>query len=152
MRPAPAASPGSGLRAAGCTGEAPGVHQERGGGEVDAGLGGAVGLDVVAEDGFLRGVEGAVVAVEDPVGVDAVGRAEDEAVDGTPEVAAEAGPSTAAPHRTGVPPAVPLRAPARLATWCWMQLGKVVPSPTMKEAPQELAPRMLASQRCEKRS
>src|SRR5580658_1752775 len=63
-----------------------------------------------------------------------------------PAVAPKAGPSEAAPHSTGTPPDVPSNAPARLATWCWMQLGKVVePSPTMKDDPQGLAPRILAS-------
>ena len=96
----------------------------------------------------MGGVEGAVVAVRDLVGVDAVGGAEDEAIDDAGGGAGGGALAGVAP-KDGVPPAVPLRVPARLATWCWMQLGKVVPSPTRKEAPQELAPTMLASQRCE---
>ena len=53
-------------------------------------------------------------------------------------------PSTTAPLRTGEPP---LSEPIRLAIWCWMQSGNTVPSPTMNEIPQALAPRMLSSQR-----
>src|SRR5271154_6284615 len=67
----------------------------------------------------------------------------------TPELVELAGASEAAPPSTGVPPEVPSSAPARFATWCWMQLGNVVPSPTMNEEPQALAPKMLASQRWE---
>src|ERR1700678_2652918 len=37
----------------GAAGQAPGPHQKRGGGQVDAGFGGAVGLDVVAVDGYI---------------------------------------------------------------------------------------------------
>src|ERR1700677_4958201 len=63
----------------------------------------------------------------------------------SPFDAALVGPSTAAPASTG---GLPLVEPARLATWCCMQLGKVDPSPTMNDTPQGLAPRMLSSHPC----
>ena len=62
----------------------------------------------------------------------------------SPFVAEPFGPSTAAPASTGADPS---SEPARLATWCWRQCGNVVPSPTMNDDPQALAPRMLASHR-----
>src|ERR687885_2655996 len=61
-----------------------------------------------------------------------------------PLAAKSLGPSTAAPASTGGEPS---SEPTRLVTWCCMQLGKVLPSPTISEVPQALAPRMLASQR-----
>src|SRR3984885_4135108 len=67
----------------------------------------------------------------------------------TPEVAELAGPSTAAPQRTGVPPEVPSTAPERFATWCWIQFGKVLPSPTMNDEPHGLVPTILANHLCE---
>src|SRR5271154_6624417 len=66
-----------------------------------------------------------------------------------PEVAESDGPSEAAPQSTGVPPEVPSSEPAMFATWCWMQFGKVLPSPTMNEEPHAFAPRMLPSHLCE---
>src|ERR1700688_4177379 len=66
----------------------------------------------------------------------------------TPEVAPRAGPSEAAPQSTGVPPEVPSSAPTRFATWCWIQFGKVLPSPTINDEPQAFAPKMLASHLC----
>src|SRR6202034_3808318 len=63
----------------------------------------------------------------------------------TPEVAPLAGPSEAAPQSTGVPPEVPSSAPTRFATWCWMQFGNVLPSPTMNDDHHAFLPRMLAS-------
>ncbi len=65
---------------------------------------------------------------------------------GTVPVAAnEFGPSTAAPARTG---GCPSSDPARFATWCCMQSGNTVPSPTISETPHALLPRMSSSQRC----
>ena len=37
--------------------------------------------------------------------------------------------------------------PGDVRTWCCMQCGKVVPSPTISDMPQAFAPRMLASHR-----
>src|SRR5947207_15618474 len=60
----------------------------------------------------------------------------------SPLVAVPLGPSTAAPANTGGDPS---SEPARLATWCCRQCGNVLPSPTISDVPQALAPRMLAS-------
>src|SRR6476661_6375957 len=54
------------------------------------------------------------------------------------------GPSTTAPSSSGGPP---FREPIRLVTWCCMQLGKRLPSPTASDTPQAFAPSTLASQR-----
>src|SRR5260370_1283407 len=59
-----------------------------------------------------------------------------------PPEAAFVGPSPAAPARTG---AGPSSDPPRLATPRCMHWGNTVPSPTMKETPHGLAPRMLSS-------
>src|SRR4029078_1512748 len=61
-----------------------------------------------------------------------------------PVVAPPLGPSTAAPARTG---AEPSSEPARFATWCWRQWGNFAPSPTIRDRPQAVAPRMLGRQR-----
>src|SRR6476646_2765555 len=53
------------------------------------------------------------------------------------------GLSTAAPASTG---GAPFSEPARFATWCCMQRGKRVPSPTTSEMPQALPPSTLPSQ------
>src|SRR5277367_1095791 len=61
--------------------ESPGPHQEGCGGEVDGGLGGAVGLHVVLVERFLCWIERAGVAVEFLEGVFAIGGAEDHSAD-----------------------------------------------------------------------
>src|SRR3954451_13218262 len=53
------------------------------------------------------------------------------------------GPSTAAPANTG---GAPFSEPARFATWCCMQRGNRVPSPTTSDTPQAFPPSTLPSQ------
>src|SRR3954451_5867654 len=60
---------------------------------------------------------------------------------GTPrstKLSAPFGPLTTAPLRT-LPR--PVNEPDRLATWCWGQCGKSLPSPIISDAPQPFAPR-----------
>src|SRR5262245_24247909 len=64
--------------------------------------------------------------------------------DWNPRYSVPFGPSTTAPFRI-VP--VPSSEPSRFATWWWRHCGNLVPSPTMNEEPQALAPRTFASQR-----
>ena len=54
------------------------------------------------------------------------------------------GPSTTAPARTG---GVPSCEPTRLVTWCCMQSGKTVPSPTISDTPHAFVPSTSSSQR-----
>ena len=53
------------------------------------------------------------------------------------KLSAPFGPLTTAPTSSG---AVPSRLPDRLATWCCMQRGKRVPTPTMAPTPQGSPP------------
>jgi hypothetical protein len=52
----------------------------------------------------------------------------------TPEVM-----SVTAPQGTGVPPGGTVECAGQVGTWCWMQFGNVLPSPTMKDPPQGFA-------------
>src|SRR5258706_8421863 len=61
-----------------------------------------------------------------------------------PRAANEFGPSTTAPRRNGGPFG---GTGTILVTWCCMQSGKVLPSPTISDVPHAFAPSTFACQR-----